>query len=480
MSCPKYIDVHSTFRDRNRFPDPSTFVVTLAQTGRRTTAFSARDAISLSTPVFPLFSSAETAFAYTSASGSQTYRVDGIVEVSNGAAERIYPFSSSGQYTGFVFEDVASGSFATITATEISETGTQYDAGTVLSATSDAIALGAVSLPFTAHSDIDNYYVGYRVEIGGQSRVITQSFGSDPSFAGNPSVYVSPPWEGDPATLVGASYSIVSAETYFVTVDTVLSILTVPPATTGSQRVYRIRPEKPHLVGTLVSATATTFELPSFASAVDEAYAGWFIWLPGNGAHLILAYNGATRTGLVSGFDTTPSPGDSFNILAFSRDNLTPLVYNGSFMPQQPGYYEIELVNITVPNALLLSSYGSRTSFLPYLFIEFYNASSPLAAPTYSNDPVSCKSLFKVPVFGVDSPLAAPFVVLQGNGMRQVMLFRPNGDLVFSILLPNGEPFRTQLSDWTSPAPPNPLVQISATFAVRRLEDLVTDSSISF
>ena len=76
--------------------------------------------------------------------------------------------------------------------------------------------------------------------------------------------------------------------------------------------------------------------------------------------------------------------------------------------------------------------------------------------------------IFKVPIYDVQDPLTTPFVRLSGN-MIQTLKFKPNDNLFFSVLLPNGDIFNTLLAEAYSPQTANENNQISAMFRIKRL-----------
>jgi hypothetical protein len=132
--------------------------------------------------------------------------------------------------------------------------------------------------------------------------------------------------------------------------------------------------------------------------------------------------------------------------------------------------YEINLINLTLPNITITN--GSRTAFYPYVYVEFTNTGSPSTSSKqiiYSNNPNSYKALFLVPITDLSDPLRTPFIKLDAGGMTQTVKFKPNDNLRFSVFLPNGKLFQTVMSDYYSPSPPNPLVQIDAVFGIRRV-----------
>ena len=172
-------------------------------------------------------------------------------------------------------------------------------------------------------------------------------------------------------------------------------------------------------------------------------------------------------------FTTIPSSGSLLEIMSFSYDNLYPFVYTGSLVSQQEMVcYEIQLLNLILPNSILKVGEGGRIAFYPYVYVQLSNVSasgSGLKNIIYSNNPNATNVTFRVPIFDVQNPLISSFIKVDGNGMRQTIKFTPNDTLLFSVTLSNGEVFETVFSDTLSPASPNPLVQISALFSIKRL-----------
>lgn len=162
---------------------------------------------------------------------------------------------------------------------------------------------------------------------------------------------------------------------------------------------------------------------------------------------------------------------DTINICCFDRDNFVPLSYTGSMTSiNEAVCYEISLLSLTLPNQSLLS--GSRISFYPYVYVEFSNATSPTGASReliYSNNPNSAKALFIAPIAQNVQPLLSTFMMVGSNGMSQIVKFKPNDNLRFSVYLPDGTLFRTLENDVLSPYPSLGRVQIDAVFSIRRL-----------
>jgi len=255
--------------------------------------------------------------------------------------------------------------------------------------------------------------------------------------------------------------------------------------------------------------------LPQSASSVDNSYAGQYIYLyppkvlnnqlvsntpltniEGTAYYInsyignltiggssyrvcfvtpLIVPNVANPTQFYPSYQTSPPvmppSGTVINIVSFKGDNYTPLIYNGSVVSQNETVaYEISLVNLTLPNILLVS--GSRAAYYPYIYVQLSNvtaSSSSSKNVIYSNNPNSYNALFLVPITDITDPLRSPFIKLDAGSMVQTVKFKPNDCLRFSVFLPNGEEYLTVMSDYYSPSAPNVLVQIDALFGIRRL-----------
>lgn len=242
-------------------------------------------------------------------------------------------------------------------------------------------------------------------------------------------------------------------------------------------------------------AGVNTFTFSNSASSVDNYYVGAFI-NTGALTGQVATYTGSTRSGtltanwggggvsagdtwtiqsafLQSAFSTNPvvTGADTYEIEMFSRDNWTPFAYNGSLVSSQEAVcYELELINLILPNSTLVT--GGRVAFYPYLYVELENISSSTSRTStliYSNNPNSNKMLFRAAIDDTPTPLISPYIKIDGDGMVQTVKFKPNDSFRFSVRLPNGSVFETVASDTSAPHEPNPLVQISALFSMKKL-----------
>jgi hypothetical protein len=175
-------------------------------------------------------------------------------------------------------------------------------------------------------------------------------------------------------------------------------------------------------------------------------------------------HSGVVSPGFTMALSTQP-----FLILEFTYDNLNPFTYTGSIVSQQEMVcYEVELINLVLPNLTLSTGFGSRIAYYPYVYVEL-STSNRLRNIIYSNNPNSSSSQFRCIVDDVTNPDTTAFVVLDGSGMKQTIKFKPNDNLFFSVKLSNGDLYDTVVEENYSPLPPNPLLQISACFAIKRL-----------
>lgn len=245
--------------------------------------------------------------------------------------------------------------------------------------------------------------------------------------------------------------------------------------------------------GNVVAVAGADITLPSGASTSAGYYNGAYFQALGL-VRQVIAYDPTTRTitldssiaGLAPGdtfafrsafispaFNGTVISGDSFEILYFSYDNMNPFVYTGSQVSQQEMVcYEIRLLKMSLPNKTLNSGFGSRIAFYPYVYIEIANVSGASAGTKntiYSNNPNATRMIFRATINDVPNPVFSSFVKVSGDDMTQTIKFKPNDNLRFSVHLPNGDIYRTLEEENFAPEAPNPEIQISAVFSIKRL-----------
>jgi hypothetical protein len=238
-----------------------------------------------------------------------------------------------------------------------------------------------------------------------------------------------------------------------------------------------------YLITAELTSNGFTF-IGGFPQAVITGDTYW-IYRPNpvfNTYRRILSYDGTLQratlqhdTSAGAQFDSSPPgtpasvvEGDTFDVLDITEDSYHPLDVSTQ-RPTQSVCYDVSLHSLTLPNVVQETSYGSLIAFYPFIYVQFTSTSAPNVNNLfYSNVPDLDAIVFKVPVYNVNSPESARFVVLDGRGMTQTIKMHPRDSFLVRIYMPNGEIFRTA-PDNMPPLPPNPALQISVCIGVRRV-----------
>lgn len=365
-SIYKYLNIDSTYRNRNLYPNPANFVIPVSfNTQNITNALEAFDPVSLAMPC-----------------------VTGTVSYATG------PSINELETIGF--------------------TGAYI-------------------------SNIDNYYINkyLQIESAGQVQTKTINF-----YAGTTKI----------ATINNNGFDDIKVGDNF-------KIRTLLPMATGTI-----------LQGSLVPTTSLLWN-PS-----SSKYKGQFLYLNtgpyvGSVSKITNVGTGTNMTGLALVLSPGNPPGATgpFEILPYSYDNMSTLWYGGTRSFNNPVCYSIELLYLMVPNQLLKSGYGGTLDKYPYFILKLSNVESQYSdSVIYTNNPYEKSAMFRVPM-----PLtlrSETFFILKDSKCIEVVKFKPDQSLKFELLLPNGDPIIFNIDDELSPCPPDPLLQISASFAIRRLD----------
>lgn len=467
MSNTRYIEIDSTYRDRTRWPLASEFEIPISQTGIK----GRKDALDPVSEAQPVKTWTSNNFNVLTATPSVTVTVEPgtaltpigyvnsnsvfIVNAPIGELQKI-----EGYYDGLMANNTTIGEKVRLLYYEyigVDSTGTLDRAALVMSGPYGPTFNSGDTIVFEDPTDFTN-----------------------PS---EPLVFIPYGSDGENAYISYILYNESLNEwrkiiRYFAATKIALLDTTVPTTGWLSTHNYSLRSIAPCLYGNIVSATILSITLPATASVKNNFYRKLHIRMTSgatkNETTLITTYDGATKVATINKpLSSIPLAGDSFEILPFSYDNATPFVYSGSMVSQQEEVcYEIELMNLILPNKTIDTAFGSRIAYYPYLYVEFVNVSGSSAGVKniiYSNNPNSVRMLFRAAVDDVSNPLTTRFVKIDGDGMVQTIKFKPNDTLKFSVRFPNGELYKTILEEYYSPSTPNPEAQISACFALKRL-----------
>jgi hypothetical protein len=498
------MEFDSTYRDRNQWPLPSYFRVDISQTGTRN-RFQAVDPISSAAPRLVFTGSFDNTVA------SPTLAVASVLTTGIGLSNNPNKFAITTAANTLIDEkDFYVGSSITLTngATTVMRTITSYELidGTIASAlimvatpvpdviltagttgslnnATDATSatLPVVFLPNGA--DINNFYSGCPCPSLTNPNIVNSNSGfpNCTDFKGGNCIITN--------VSLGIPYQTRTIVSYDGT--THLAELDSPAPGWLPEHTYIVRDELPCGSGVVGASTTSTVTLAAGSSTIDNFYVGNFLRIdlipaaivppydslpaPYNEQRRIISYDGTTMVATVfPPFTVAPSaPNNTYEIECFTRDNAVPFNYTGSLVSQQQAVcYEIELVNLIVPNKMLCSGKGGRVAFYPYLYVGLDAVSSSTSGNKgliYSNNPHSTRKMFRAVVDDTPTPLISPFVKIDGDGMVQTVKFKPNDSFIFSVCHSDGTFFQTEDVETFGPTFPNPLTQISALFQIRRV-----------
>jgi len=196
-----------------------------------------------------------------------------------------------------------------------------------------------------------------------------------------------------------------------------------------------------------------------------------------NKSYRITSYSYDTVTNIATfsvypSIEILPVVGSPIEILPFSYDNFNPFVYTGSLTSQQQMVcYEVQLVSLTLPNSVLKVGQGGQIAYYPHVYVQISNVSSTgagLKNIIYSNNPNATNVIFRASIYDIRNPSSSPFVRIDGGGMIQTIKFKPNDNLYFRVYLSTGETFNTILPEFFSPSAPNPRSEVTAVIGFKR------------
>jgi len=474
MSNNRYLEIDSTHRDRTRFPKPGYFEIPISQSGRKSIS-NAVDPVCLSTPVISwtsnnLSSSFSSINKLTCVVEPKTTQLSGSTNTNTFIFNTTTDFrlhQKDDYYKGLICEDAAFFNRRRIKEYKFLGSFPSYDRGMITV---------EINFPET-FVPTNQFYI------------------FDPTDLSNDDyAYIFVPCSSEFFHNTYNNY-ILYNETindfrpifdYDATVHCVIIKNGNIKSTWGYNHNYSIRKESPYIPlpndfnPFVISATISTVELDvdlsnetdlinKFIRILPPQYNYYSTDLADNECRRITSYNPTTNIiGVFPAFSAIPVAGRKIEILSFSYDNLNPFVYTGSLLSQQELVcYEIELLSLILPTEILSVGHGGLITSYQFVYVELSNTCSVGTRNIiYSNNPNSTKTLFKVPLFDIQDP---PYFIKVGGGMTQTIKFKPNDTLLFSVTLSNGEILNTIIQEKFSPSKPEPRIQISALFGMRRI-----------
>ena len=517
MSNSRYLEFDSTYRNRNEWPLASEFQIPISQTGRKN-QYNALDTVCLSTPIKAWTSD------YLETTNAPAGVLTGTILLQNiGAPPPIPPvqvISATSDNTTYVIQSNTNQTFQQLENYYVSlvivtggsvqsrrritnykylgkdNTGI-FDLGLITIASNfpegivdgdtfniiDPTEVADVNNPyfFVPSGRVQkNGYTGYILynENRKEYRKISEYDSTTHMISLNTKVIYgdsnSGPLPSSPSTpwSVTDNYSI-RKETPYLPRNSSSYLQPIAPFSNNSIVLSTLPTSDTNFYKNLAIRIIPNFNISEYYTYVDN-----IVIPPLNESRTIISSSYSSSTGNTTllfypPLLATPSADTYLEILNFSYDNFNPFTYTGSLVSQQDMVcYEVELLNLILPNEVLAVGEGGRIAFYPYVYAQISNVSSAcggLKNIIYSNNPNAVSAIYRVPIDDVINPLISTFIKVDGDGMVQTIKFKPNDNLYFSVFLANGELYETILPEYFSPAPPNPTSQISASFSIRRL-----------
>jgi len=450
MTQVNYIDLDSTYRDRNKYPNPSSFAIPISTA---TTSNIIADPICNAMP-----SVAWTSRRFTV--GQSLDNIQGSV-ITNKSATDIVHIQYNG--AGIVQEapDYYAGAIVGFTITK--------DHRRVWSSTyvGDNMIRLLLDIPILIHQD---------TELG---TLLDPTDFADPAYT---QIFV--PGGQDIQNIYTGDILFNETRGSWRTINTYSRIdHTVQVDTRFTDWTaldsYSIRSEIPTLSSTINSSMTTVnrvqlttgFHIP--ATVYDFAYIRIPQLVYGNEADAnagiarrVVAWDAVNQLAYVNPpFPTIPK----FNceVMAISGDNCVPY---SNIRPKDATAmsFEIQLISLHIPNTPIFSSLGGNPLNYPYLYVRLSNVTRPQTSNlSASNNPSASRVQFRATLAPQLSANESYFFKLTGDETHQTIQLDTNDTLIFELLLPDGQLWIPAESDTVSPSPPNPLLQIAAYFSFR-------------
>lgn len=493
----RYLEFDSSFRNRKQYPLPSTFVVEMSQTAQGD-RFTALDPLCESSPVLVwnttfVEGGVANTIASITVSSSTLPGLEGntIFKISTVAPNNLRQVRN--YYVGCPLVTTNGGVTTVRRIIEYLPLNTNNAIVTLDSALPDTV-IGLTNfhidnptplLTNTANSVIKVFVPGSNDNLSATEKEQTYGLGGDNYYVG---YYIFRYSSGDAIKITGFD-----ATTRLATLES--------PTNSDWSGAFaynlEIRKTVPFIctIDNAFPITTSQFNILSqitvpnigvqTASDVDDFYVGSFFRIspsseaspyapPYTESRRIVSYVAATRTITVSPPFSAPitAPAKGQEILPFTRDSATQFNFTGPLVTyDQTETYEVELLNLVLPNTLLASGRGGRAIFYPYFYVELRQLSTSTTQSfnvIYSNNPNSYRMLFRAIVDDTPIPAISPFIKIDGDGMAHTIRIKPNDTFRFSVYHANGELFKTVIEDSVSPTEPNPLAQISACFSFKK------------
>ncbi len=164
-------------------------------------------------------------------------------------------------------------------------------------------------------------------------------------------------------------------------------------------------------------------------------------------------------------FLSSNTSGLKYEILEYTCSSYNQLSYSGTTQNEIDNKI-IRLLNLIVPNEILSVGYGGYPSDYPYLYVRLTPRDYSNVNVNCSNNPNSLSMLFRAT--RIHGTQKSRFIKFTGDDTAVRVRFNVDTDIMFQVTIPNGQTLQYVQPDTISPSRPNPLLQISCLFEVVR------------
>ena len=448
IDIKRYIELNSTYRNRNIYPNPASFKVNVGNSGQKTDAINALDS----------YSRGQSSFVFQ---GNQASFVG---QTMTGTPQS--PIISALDKTDDYYQGLTLINDATLETSFISD----WDNG-----------LKQFSLETTFNEE---------TWINGQTASIV-----DPS--NRQEIFIPGGISDFQQTFVGQYLYNFDIDEYRIICDydplTKTLLLEKPFSSLWAiDNYYEIVSEQAVSIDTTQSVSKISAVLAAIELNINDGYRGRFIKFSNltdptisYGTRLVTSYYGSITVPpyqplgptpptqlkevvFTPGIDTGGIQNVRYQIINFTKDIGSYLNYS-SIWKNERAYYRLILDNLILPNRKVDSPEGKTTAFYPYVYVVFSNDSLGTNSLFNSNNPNSQRAVFRCPITDIADIELSTFIKVRSS-MTNILRFNPFEDLVFQVYLPNGEIFKTIEDDNLPPENPRAFIQISCTVSFEKIK----------
>lgn len=442
-----FLELDSTFRNRQQWPLPGEFEVLLSQSGRNTQQ-------NMIDPTCTNLPSETWTGAYFNENGLGNLSVQGVV-----STDCCAPFITLTPVFPSSFETKKDYYKKSI----VQNTSNPTQISLILESTD----LGGGKMQIVIRNS------NFQFNVGDTLTILDSSDFSDP----NNSYLFIPSSKQTYANQILYNETLGESRTF--SFDSNTGLLKILGSTLGWSLTnnFSLRPAPPNFVCTAgIGSTTTQIIVTGTAATSNTNFENWFVRFPktlyGNTeispqglSRRIVRYDNATNTITVNPpLPATPA-GMQMQLMQSGYDNAIPFNTRMTVAGEIPTY-KVRLSSLTLPNIPLSVGSGEKPSLGNFFYVELSNPDVPQAQfyNIFSNNPYSTRALFRATVKEIENPNLVKFVPLKGD-MVQTLRIRLDSNMRMRVVVPStGETFQTIVPDTMSPEKPNDAVQISALF----------------